>query len=110
MLLAIDVGNTTIEIGVIEGRQITVSWRLRTDRGRLADEYGVQVCELLWNHDILRSRFDGIIISSVVPSAGRELSIMCNRFFGHSPLIVSEKLDLGIQLDVDRPKRLVQIG
>ena len=106
MILAIDVGNTTIEIGIIEGRQITVSWRLRTDQGRLADEYGVQICELLWSHDILRSGFDGIVISSVVPAAGRELSIMCNRFFGYSPLMVSEELDLGIQLDVDRPEEI----
>ena len=106
MLLAIDVGNTTIGIGIIKDSQIAVSWRLRTDRGRLADEYGVQVCELLWSHDILRSGFDGIVISSVVPSAGRELSIMCNRFFGHSPLMVSEELDLGIQLDVDRPEEI----
>ena len=53
MILAIDVGNTTIEIGVIKDHKICFSWRLQTDQGRLADEYGVQICQLLRNQSIL---------------------------------------------------------
>ena len=77
MILAIDVGNTTIEIGIIKDHKISISWRLQTDQGRLADEYGVQICQLLRSRSISASEFEGAIISSVVPSVGRELSKMC---------------------------------
>ena len=106
MILAIDVGNTTIEIGVIKDHKICISWRLQTDQGRLADEYGVQICQLLRNQSISVSDFEGAIISSVVPSVGRELSKMCQRFFNHFPLKVSERLDLGIRLLVERPEEI----
>ena len=106
MILAIDVGNTTIEIGIIKDHKISISWRLQTDQGRLADEYGVQICQLLRSRSISASEFKGGIISSVVPSVGRELSKMCQRFFNHCPLKVSEKLDLGIRLLVEQPEEI----
>ncbi len=106
MILAIDVGNTTIEVGIIRAYQIYVSWQLETDQSRLADEYGIQFCQLLRSRNISKSDFEGIIISSVVPSVGRELSKMCQRFFDHFPLIVSETLDLGIHFAVERPEEI----
>ena len=40
MLLAIDVGNTNIVLGVFDGDTLVESWRLATDNKRSADEYG----------------------------------------------------------------------
>ena len=40
MLLAIDVGNTNVVLGVFRGEELVESWRLATDNKRSADEYG----------------------------------------------------------------------
>src|SRR5262249_35767796 len=41
MLLAVDVGNTNVKLGVYDGRSLLASWRLTTRREQTADEYGV---------------------------------------------------------------------
>ena len=46
MLLAIDVGNTNIVLGVFDGARLTQSWRLQTLRERTADELGILVTQL----------------------------------------------------------------
>jgi type III pantothenate kinase len=106
VILAIDIGNTTIEVGILDEGKIKTSWRLRTDRHRLADEYGIQICELLRISEIPRPGFEGIIISSVVPSVRREFVTMCDRYFQIPPTIVSADEDLGIELRCDYPEEV----
>ena len=43
MILTVDIGNTTIQLGVIAGNQIQDRWRLQTNRLKLSDEYAVQI-------------------------------------------------------------------
>ena len=43
MLLAIDVGNTNIVLGVFRGTTLEHSWRLATIRERTADEIGLLI-------------------------------------------------------------------
>jgi type III pantothenate kinase len=106
MVLAVDIGNTTIVIGVLEGERVKISWRILTDPHRLADEYGAQICELLRIHKIPRSGFEGVIISSVVPLALREFVGMCERYFHLTPIVVSAKSDVGIELRCDYPEEV----
>jgi pantothenate kinase type III len=40
MLLAFDVGNTTIAIGLFRGRKLVKSWKIRTDNDKTSDDYG----------------------------------------------------------------------
>ena len=68
MLLAIDVGNTNIVLGVFQGAELLESWRLATDNKRSADEYGT-IIDMMLRHDrIDPDGIEDIIISSVVPS------------------------------------------
>ncbi len=67
MLLAIDIGNTNIVLGVFEGDRLTHSWRLQTLRERTADELGILVTQLFAQSGIAKASVDGIILSSVVP-------------------------------------------
>jgi hypothetical protein len=41
MLLAIDIGNTNIVLGLYQGKKLITHWRLATQAERTADEYGV---------------------------------------------------------------------
>ena len=106
MILAIDVGNTTIGIGVLDRGEIQISWRIQTNRHRLADEYGAIICELLRINEIPRSGFEGMIISSVVPSVLRELISTGELYFHLTPVVVSAKEKLGIELRCDYPEEV----
>jgi type III pantothenate kinase len=66
MLIAIDVGNTNIVLGVFEGDQLTESWRLQTMRERTADELGILMTHLFERSRIDLSKLQGIILASVV--------------------------------------------
>ncbi len=96
MLLAIDVGNTNIVIGVFEGARLTQSWRLATLRERTADEIGILVTHLFANTGVPLDRVTGIILSSVVPPLTRTMEEMAERYFGHTPLTVDPGTNTGM--------------
>jgi len=96
MLLAIDVGNTNIVLGVFEGARLAQSWRLATLRERTADEIGILVTHLFANKAIPIERVSGIILSSVVPPLTRTMEEMAERYFGHTPLTVDPGTNTGM--------------
>ena len=67
MLLAIDVGNTNIVLGVFDGTKLVVSWRLLTLRERTADEVGLMIVGLFAHHELDMHRIDAVVMGSVVP-------------------------------------------
>ena len=67
MLLAFDVGNTTIAIGLFRGRKLVKSWKIKTDSGKTSDEYGATLLNLMQVSGLAASKISGAIISSVVP-------------------------------------------
>jgi type III pantothenate kinase len=96
MLLAIDVGNTNIVLGVFEGDRLSQSWRLLTVRERTADELGVFVMQLLERSGIDRQRLSGIILASVVPPLTRTVEEMCVQYFGRQPVTVDAGTNTGM--------------
>jgi type III pantothenate kinase len=88
MLLAIDVGNTNVTIGVFEGSTLEHSWRLAALRERTADELGIFVTHLLEQTKVDVSHLDGIVVASVVPPLTRPMEEMCERYFHQRALIV----------------------
>ena len=46
MLLAIDIGNTNITLGLYTGETLGPRWRLATDHNRMPDEYGITLVHL----------------------------------------------------------------
>ncbi len=88
MLLAIDVGNSNIVLGVFDGERLTESWRLVTMRERTADELGILITHLFERSRIDLARVDGIILSSVVPPLTGTMEEMCERYFEKRPLTV----------------------
>lgn len=88
MLLAIDVGNTNVTIGVFDGGTLVHNWRLAALRERTADELGIFATRLFEQVRVDTSALHGIAIASVVPPLTRPMEEMCERYFGRSPLIV----------------------
>jgi type III pantothenate kinase len=103
MLLAIDVGNTNIVLGVFEGQELVRSWRLQTVRERTSDELALQLDGLLTHAGIDRRRIDGIIMGSVVPPLTTTVAGMIWRFFEHKPLVVDPVQNAGMPILYDNP-------
>ena len=88
MLLAIDVGNTNVTIGVFDGARLVHNWRLAALRERTADELGIFVTRLLEQAKISVQSISGIAVASVVPPLTRPMEEMCQRYFGRTALLV----------------------
>src|SRR3954463_3895102 len=88
MLLALDVGNTNVTIGVFDGDRLAHSWRLAALRERTADELGILVTRLFDQAHVPVSTVDGIAVASVVPPLTRPMEEMCERYFSRKALIV----------------------
>ena len=88
MLLAIDVGNTNVTIGVFDGDQLAHSWRLAALRERTADELGILITRLFEQVKVDIARVDGIAVASVVPPLTRPIEEMCERYFSRTALMV----------------------
>ncbi len=98
MLLAIDVGNTNIVLGVFDGERLAESWRLATLRERTADEVGILLTHLFERSRIDLGTVDGIILASVVPPLTRTMEEMAERYFGHQPLTVDPGANTGMPI------------
>ncbi len=107
MLLVLDVGNTNVVLGVYRGRgdaaELVGDWRLGTDRGRTADEYGALACGLLFSAGLKLENIRNVAISSVVPPANRDLTEFSRRYFRTEPFFVSAKENLGMTIRYDMP-------
>jgi type III pantothenate kinase len=106
MLLAIDVGNTNITVGVLKGEELKGTWRLAPDVNRLADEYGVLIVNLLGQEGIERKDIDGAVISSVVPDLDPVFDSVCRRYFQVRPLMVSAGVRTGLRILYDSPREV----
>ena len=106
MLLVADVGNTNTTIGVFEGGQLQVSWRLTTRREQTPDEYGVFIETFLRTRGIQAKDITGVAVSTVVPPVQQTLESMAEKYFGLSAFFVEPGVNTGIPLMVENPREV----
>lgn len=104
MLLAVDIGNTNVVIGVWSDGDLVSHWRVATDRRRTADEYGVLLHTLLGIADLGAADITGVIVCSVVPDVQDAFRSAIVAMYGLTPLIVSPSLDSGINVVYSPPE------
>src|SRR5918996_4082824 len=103
MLLAIDVGNTNIVLGVFDDATLVQSWRLQTLRERTSDELGLLVDGLFAHSRIERLQIRGMILGSVVPPLTSTIKAMAKRYFGVPALTIEPGLDTGMPILYENP-------
>src|SRR5262245_55068796 len=103
MLLAIDVGNSNIVLGVFDEATLVQSWRLQTLRERTSDEIGLLVDGLFAHNGIDRARIRGVILASVVPPLTGTMQTMAQRYFGVAALTVEPGVNTGMPILYDNP-------
>ena len=105
MLLAIDIGNTNITLGVWNGRCWQNVWRLRTAHERTADEYGIMLTNLLREANLLHT-ITHIIMSSVVPALTLPFKELSQTYLNLEVLTVGPELKMNIRVTTDNPKEV----
>ncbi|MDE6302949.1 MAG: type III pantothenate kinase [Clostridia bacterium] len=106
MLLAMDIGNTNVKIGVFNGDKPVASWRMSTKAYRTADEYGMVLYDLLKQQGVKFEDITDAVMSSVAPALNYTIEHMCHYYIGKKPLCVSHTLDTGITLGYEHPSEL----
>jgi type III pantothenate kinase len=106
MLLALDIGNTNITIGIFDGPDLRVSWRIATDLERLSDEYAVMMLGLLRNEGIEPGEVRQAIMASVVPDLAPVFEQLCRRYFSVEALLVGTGTKTGVRILYDNPREV----
>jgi len=106
MLLAIDIGNTNIKLGIFDGDRLRAAWRLATGVERLADEYGALLLTFLQHQKLPISQITGVVLCSVVPPLVAVFQEMCQKYLDTSPLVLEAGVKTGVRICVDNPREL----
>jgi type III pantothenate kinase len=103
MLLAVDVGNTNITLGVYDGTSLKDHWRIETSSRKTADEYGILLTQMFARAGLDPKKVDAVAVSSVVPPIQFTIRSMCRRYFGADPLFVGPGVRTGMPVLYDNP-------
>lgn len=106
MLLAFDVGNTNIVLGVFKGSELIQSWRMETDKEKSADEYGMIINQLFAYEGLNPKAVKDIIISTVVPSVLYTLQHLSQKYFNKRAIVVGAGIKTGLIVKYDNPKQV----
>jgi type III pantothenate kinase len=107
MLLALDVGNTEITIGVFDGDKLLQHWRAATVADRTADEHALLLGGFLAQEGMaLGTTVSGVTISSVVPRLSQALREMVRRYCGFDPLMLEPGIRTGLSILTDNPREV----
>ncbi len=106
MLLAIDIGNTNVVLGVFDGKALVANWRVGTNTQITPDEYAMIFKDLFGFAKLDFNRITGVIISTVVPPLLPVMSEMSLKYFNIEPMIVTHEIKTGIIIRYDNPKEV----
>ena len=104
MLLAIDIGNTNINLGVFDRQCLKATWRIATDPRRLTDEYALLLSSVLELKGFTREHITGACLCSVVPPLTPTFEGVCEEYFKVSPLTVTAGVKTGVRILYDSPR------
>jgi type III pantothenate kinase len=106
MLLAFDVGNTNIVVGVFKGKKLIQNFRMETDKDKSADEYGMLIHELFSYNHLNMTDVKDVIISTVVPSISYTLQHLSIKYFNIRAIEVGPGIKTGMVIKYDNPKQV----
>jgi len=106
MLLCVDIGNTNIVLGLWNGKQWLVHWRVRTVRDKMPDEYAILLRALLRESGYELQTIKRVVIASVVPPLTTVFSELFQRYLRTKPLVIEPGVRTGLRICIDNPVEL----
>jgi len=101
MLLAIDIGNSTIKLGIFDQEKLSERCSFPTDKEKTALQYRDSILACVASHKI-----SAIIISSVVPSMTKIFTRVSEHYLHISPILVTANLNLGLKIKYFLPEEV----
>src|SRR5207245_2501218 len=105
-LLAVDVGNTNIVLGVYDDDRLVRTWRLATVHDRTEDELAVTLDGVLAQQDLAIEDLDALIVGSVVPPLTTAFTRMAEHYLERPAFVVGPGVKTGVRLRVDNPSEV----
>jgi type III pantothenate kinase len=106
MLLAIDIGNSNVKIGIFDGDDLRATWNLATGIHRTSDEYGGMLLDLMERKKVSASKITGVALCSVVPPLLPAFVELCRKYLNAKPLVVEAGVKTGMRIRMDNPKEV----
>lgn len=106
MILAIDIGNTIITVGGVEGETIVFQCRVNTDRVKTSDQYCIDMKTMLEIYNVDPARIEGCIISSVVPPVLNSVRTALKKLTGLEALVVGPGIKTGLNILLENPGQI----
>ena len=106
MLLAVDVGNSNISLGIFRGERLEMRAKISVRTRRSADEYAAILYDLLRMHRIAREEIDGCILASVVPELTELVEEAVGLAARREVLRVGPGIRTGFRIRIDDPSQL----
>ena len=104
MLLAIDIGNTNVTLGVFDNQKLLVTWRMGTDIHRMPDEYAATLINLLHYQGLDVADIKAVSLCSVVPPLIATFEELFRKYFLIEPLVVGTGVKTGVRIRLDNPR------
>ena len=105
MILAVDIGNSNIVLGGMEGMDIVFEARIRTDATKTSDEYCIDLKNILDIYGVRRESVEGAIIASVVPQVLNSIKTAVKKLTGKNSMVVGPGLKTGLNIRIDNPSQ-----
>ena len=105
MILTIDIGNSNIVLGGVEGEDIVFEARLRTDPTKTSDEYCIDLKMILEVYGVKAADIEGSIIGSVVPQVLNSVQTAIKKLTGKAALVVGPGLKTGLNIRIENPSQ-----
>jgi len=106
MLLAIDIGNTSIAFGVFLGDKLQGTWHASSGIHRLTDEYAVLLTNMFAFEGFKRTDITKAILCSTVPPLVNIFEEVCQRYFKVKTLVVGTGTKTGVRICMDNPREV----
>jgi type III pantothenate kinase len=106
MLLAIDIGNTNVTIGVFKKDKLQHTWRMETARNKMPDEYAIFLLNAFNHKGLKPDDITGIAMCSTVPPLVIIFTEMLQQYFNMQPLVVGPGTKTGVRIRMDNPREV----
>lgn len=106
MLLAVDIGNTSITLGVFDGDKLRATWHMATGFHRMSDEYAALLFNLLRQQGLDTTDIRAVAMCSVVPPLISTFEELFKRYFNIEPLVVGVGVKSGVRIRMGNPREV----
>ncbi len=106
MMLVVDIGNTSINLGVFEDDRLRANWHIASSVHRLTDEYAALLLELVRHAGLSVDGITKVALCSVVPTLTVTFEELAKKYFRTDPLVVAAGVKTGVRIRMDNPREV----